>query len=1161
MRAVSFSLSLLILTALHIALAPVGQAAAQAPDPLTLTITAERSECTAGTLNPVSWTITGGTPPYTLTVAGETVAADAESATVTCGALPRGASTAPATISAVVMDAAGWTTTTSTAYTIVPPFHGPLFSERAAGVEPVALTLTAVRAECTAGTLNPVVWTITGGTPPDTLMVDGAIVDADAERTTVTCGNLPAGAAEAPGTITASVTDAAGTTTTARAAYTIVPPLPPPTGVDGATNHTLYFLAWERGEVGDPYLVRWRRVGPDTRTTDPWVTYLVVVDISEVANGGIFHGLPAFALSSTYEVAVAKARDGIERKTPTALLWSAPVLITTYSPLTGFEASATHDTITVTVNWDPPPWAKGLHMTLRGPHRRGDREFTTDGGIPDQVVFRRLPPDTWYTLYVRVERGPSNADPLSAKIGVKTAAAPAGWRPLPRGPQNLRTTVTHEGVTVDWDAPYPGADDVYTVELAHEGRRVEEAIISGGVTTHAFTGLAPATPYRVWVTHSDIVSEPVRVGVRTQDRSAAPLRLTLSVERAECTTGASTPISWTITGGTPLYTLTVAREPVAADEGAVTVRCGGLRADGRPIPETIEAHVTDDTGAMASAVGTYIIVPPVPAPLPSARPAGAEPLALTLTAERSECTAGTLNPVTWTITGGTPPDTLTIDGEPVNADAAGAPVTCGDLPDGAAEAPATITASVTDASGATATARAAYTIVPPLPAPTGLSLGAALPYQVTLVWDAVEGAGSQSPVVRKHYRAAVVTGSDKYLFRYRAAAADATAPYELIEPLWYPLAEVRPGPLDALLMPTTTGDYLGMVAAIRHPIEQETPAALHWSAPVLFGVVRAPENVAVQTAHDTLDVSWDAQPYVRVNVRLEGGGIRRWHGFDPDDAPSKITVADDRYHTRFHGLTPETEYEIEIKPGDGVASAHGGADDVILTVVTGRTMPAPAGWEPLPRGPQNLRASATHDSITVTWDPPFAGAKPSYSVYLNDRDGNTSRADVDEPPWSFTFTSGPVGRDLLPSTRYSIRVTHHGAVRERAWLRIWTPRAQEGSSLRLTLAVERGECAAGTRHPVTWEISGGVEPYRLTVDGLTLDPDAESATVTCGALPYGATEAPATISAGVMDKAGTAVQASAAYTIVPPRPPSPTCIEYLIGAVVCTWPADEPRLR
>ena len=230
MRSVSSLFALLLAAGLAAVIGLPSRAAAQTAEPLTLTLTAERSECTAGTLNPVSWTITGGTAPYTLTVAGQSVDPTAESVNVTCGALPEGASTAAATISAVVTDAAGTTVTAGTAYTIVPPFHGPLFSERAAGVEPLSLTLTAVRTECTAGTQNPVVWTITGGTPPDTLTIDGALVNADAERTTVTCGNLPVGATEAPGTITATVTDAAGARATASAAYTIVPPLPPPTG-------------------------------------------------------------------------------------------------------------------------------------------------------------------------------------------------------------------------------------------------------------------------------------------------------------------------------------------------------------------------------------------------------------------------------------------------------------------------------------------------------------------------------------------------------------------------------------------------------------------------------------------------------------------------------------------------------------------------------------------------------------------------------------------------------------------------------------------------------------------------------------------------------------------------------------------------------------------
>ena len=166
-----------------------------------------------------------------------------------------------------------------------------------------------------------------------------------------------------------------------------------------------------------------------------------------------------------------------------------------------------------------------------------------------------------------------------------------------------------------------------------------------------------------------------------------------------------------------------------------------------------------------------------------------DPLTLTITAERSECTAATLNPVTWEISGGTPPYTLTIDGAAVDADAESATVTCAALPEGASTAPGTITAVVTDANGATATASAAYTIVPPLPAPTGLRHYGANAYEVTLEWDAVDGAGSQSPAVQKRVGR---DEFDSYLLRYRAAEAEATAPYELVGPLTRPITLVRP---------------------------------------------------------------------------------------------------------------------------------------------------------------------------------------------------------------------------------------------------------------------------------------------------------------------------------------------------------------------------------
>ena len=85
-------------------------------------------------------------------------------------------------------------------------------------------------------------------------------MDADAESATVTCGALPEGTTEAPGTITAVVTDAAGVTAAASAAYTIVPPLPAPetAGENGVYPDTLTFY-WYTAEP-PPGGARARRV-------------------------------------------------------------------------------------------------------------------------------------------------------------------------------------------------------------------------------------------------------------------------------------------------------------------------------------------------------------------------------------------------------------------------------------------------------------------------------------------------------------------------------------------------------------------------------------------------------------------------------------------------------------------------------------------------------------------------------------------------------------------------------------------------------------------------------------------------------------------------------------------------------------------------------------
>ena len=56
--------------------------------PLMLVLSSSRELCTAGTLTELSWEISGGKPPYTLEIDGQTVHPAAESQSVNCGAIP-----------------------------------------------------------------------------------------------------------------------------------------------------------------------------------------------------------------------------------------------------------------------------------------------------------------------------------------------------------------------------------------------------------------------------------------------------------------------------------------------------------------------------------------------------------------------------------------------------------------------------------------------------------------------------------------------------------------------------------------------------------------------------------------------------------------------------------------------------------------------------------------------------------------------------------------------------------------------------------------------------------------------------------------------------------------------------------------------------------------
>ena len=357
--------------------------------------------------------------------------------------------------------------------------------------------------------------------------------------------------------------------------------------------------------------------------------------------------------------------------------------------------------------------------------------------------------------------------------------------------------------------------------------------------------------------------------------------------------------------------------------GRATVPCGALSDDGGPRPATIEAQVTDDSGATASATAAYMIVPPFFGPLLSARPAGVEPLSLTLTAVRSECTVGTQNPVVWTIAGGAPPDTLTIDGALVNADAERTTVTCAGLPEGASEAPGTITATVADAAGATATASAAYTIVPPLPAPERAQILVVFPDVLSFRWYTAEPPPGADALVA-------------FLVRWREVGSAAWN-YWSEAPTWNPGINygVEPG-IYALRDPVA---YEAAVAPMRHPLEAETPEALHWTPSLQATTVTYPANVTATSTHDTVTVRWDRQPSATDwNVRVRNADTHDWTRISVTDADAWGDPASGTHEVTFRHLAPNTEYSLRV--GFGPQNEFAVARYVEVPV---RTKPAPAG--------------------------------------------------------------------------------------------------------------------------------------------------------------------------------------------------------------------------
>ena len=529
------------------------------------------------------------------------------------------------------------------------------------------------------------------------------------------------------------------------------------------------------------------------------------------------------------------------------------------------------------------------------------------------------------------------------------------------------------------------------------------------------------------------------------------------------------------------------------------------------------------------------------------------PLYLALESSRELCTAGTLTEISWEIAGGTPPYTLSIGGETVDADAGSHRINCGALTEAEADdadtalAAKQITATVTDSRGVQREVSLDVARARPLPAPTDFGAVAYRTY-ILSSWMSAEGKGpgvERSYILRWRER-----GSAQWTFTNRSFTSNKRTPAR------------QPAGLDSLSEATV---YELSAADTRTAIEGETPEALNWTPIQTVTTLTAPTNVRATATHDTITVRWEPQlaPGVLYTVyvsSLDGGA-----------AEDVWLTPTDRHEVTLRGLPPDTEHRVSVAMEAGDQGARAEAPSPI------RTLPAPADWTAPVRGVQNVRAAATHNSITVWWDPPRADALPLYIVHLFRAlaEGEGPEGVDEVKVWHFEVfdETGIRIDDLDPSTTYRVLIYHPDAVIRNQEITVSTTAAPSASGasprsapppfewwangrpptplLYLKLTSSRDVCTAGTLTEISWEISGGTAPYMLSVEGKTVDVDADNIRINCGALPTDprtgelAASRTKTFRGSVRDSRGVTTTATTLVTLTtPPYLAADTALRY-----------------
>ena len=391
-------------------------------------------------------------------------------------------------------------------------------------------------------------------------------------------------------------------------------------------------------------------------------------------------------------------------------------------------------------------------------------------------------------------------------------------------------------------------------------------------------------------------------------------------------------------------------------------------------------------------------------------------LALALESSRELCTAGTLTEISWQISGGSAPYALSIEDSAVDVSADNIRINCGALTETeAADAEAglaarRITAVVTDSRGvrreAALDVARARALLAPQPTPF-------VTYADAIVTD-------------WHDDDSKLDGTTSlFLIRWRSTPATKWS-YKTLEHTHRPFNVVHVY-LDGLSQGVS---YQFQFAALRDRLEAETPDVLQWALRSAT-TLAPPTGLSAVATHDTVTVTWDTQP--------AAGFFYVWLDGPANSAPpvhdSRIYTPTDHDHGQplvaFNHVPPDREYTVRVRVGSSSLSETSGPLEATTSV---RTRSAPPAWTAPLRGAQRVRAAATENSITVTWDAPYPEASgDNYHLMLFHPTRSGIRHErVYDGSTTFTFDN------LEPGLTYRVVIDHIAIVESRSETEVTT---------------------------------------------------------------------------------------------------------------------------